>query len=175
MNSIIYENNNFKVMDLSIEYNGYIGDAKYAIITDLSEKELNSEHANEIKEYVPFVILTSEMYEAMTDSYKKDDRERKREALYHDSFAFDEGIELADESADVFFLSDSSYNMQRILDKMMSLPGRQGPRMYKRYFLHMTSAEIARSEGVDSSSVRESIIRGKANMHDIFVELGVIS
>ena len=43
---------------------------------------------------------------------------------------------------------------------VMSLPKKQAKRVYARFYLGMTVAEIAQAESVDPSRVRDSIRRG---------------
>ena len=50
-----------KIINLAIEYKGYKGDVPYAIITDLSEDELNSRYADELESFRPFLILSRKM------------------------------------------------------------------------------------------------------------------
>ena len=176
MTSIIYKsvNNDFQVIDLNKEYDGYTGSYPFAIATELSEEELNSRYANEISAYRPFIIINNEMLEAMKDSDKNDDREHKREALFHDSFTFDYGNEPLDEASDVVCISDSQYNMQYIIDKMLALPDNIGLRLYKKVILHMSVKEIAKEEGTTKRAVFYSIRRAKEAMRDVFAECGVI-
>ena len=42
-----------KVLNLAKEYEGYTGEEKYAIITDLSEEELNLCFKEELEKYRP--------------------------------------------------------------------------------------------------------------------------
>lgn len=46
-----------KVINLSYEYPGYIGEEKWAIITGLTEEELNERYAEKIASFRPFIIL----------------------------------------------------------------------------------------------------------------------
>ena len=74
-----------KVINLGIEYKGYIGEERYAIITDLSEDELNARYGKEIEKYKPFVILTKEMGEVFTEyennEKKYEMRNKRNESL----------------------------------------------------------------------------------------------
>ena len=69
-----------KVINLELEYEGYIGNERYAIITDLSEEELNSRYAAEIERYKPFVILTRAMGLAMKEHEHDEKKHAMREA-----------------------------------------------------------------------------------------------
>ena len=47
---------------------------------------------------------------------------------------------------------------------MASLPDKQRKRIYAHYILGMSKSDIARTEGVDESAVRDAIERGLKNM-----------
>ena len=70
-----------KVINLEIEYEGFVGEERYAIITDLSEAELQTKYGKEIKKYEPFVILSREMGKVFTEyenNEKKHEMRNKR-------------------------------------------------------------------------------------------------
>ena len=67
----------YRVINLRYEYRGYTGNERYAIITDLSEKELNEIYETEIAAYRPFLILTCEMGRAMYE-YDLNEAKHKR-------------------------------------------------------------------------------------------------
>ncbi len=56
-----------KIINLEIEYPGYKGAERYAIITDLSEEVLNARYSEQIEKYRPFIILSKEMGLAMKE------------------------------------------------------------------------------------------------------------
>lgn len=66
-----------KVINLELEYEGYVGNERYAIITDLSEEELNARYSTEIERYKPFIILTRAMGLVM----KKHEHDEKKHAM----------------------------------------------------------------------------------------------
>ena len=69
-----------KIINLATEYKGYTGTEQYAIVTDLSEEELNSRYGEEIKPYRPFVILTRQMGLAIRIHQRNEERYKKRNA-----------------------------------------------------------------------------------------------
>ena len=77
-------------------------------------------------------------------------------------------------ASDVVCISDSQYNMQYIIDKMLALPDDIGLRLYKKVILHMSVKEIAEEEGTTKRAVFYSIRRAKEAMRDVFAECGVI-
>ena len=71
---------NYDVISLPCEYKGYKGDMRYAIITDLSEDELNALYSDELEKYRPFVIITREMRLAMRIYDRNENKHRMRRA-----------------------------------------------------------------------------------------------
>ncbi len=165
-----------KVINLKKEYNGatsYVGSERFAIVTDLTEAELESAFHQDLIPYHPFVIITPEMYKVITESTRNDEREHKREFLYHDVYAIeDERIPSAPLS-DPADIAESNDTYKHIIEEMLKLPGLQGRRMYQHYVQGLTIEEIASAEGVATISVYQSIQRAKKAMHKVFAESGV--
>lgn len=170
--------NECKIINLEIEYRGatsFVGTEHYAIVTNLSEEALINKYDKELASYKPFVIITPEMYEVIKKSNNNDERENKRNALYHDAYAIEDERIPVDEQTDPAAIAESKFNTEGIYNAIMSLPGRQGQRLYKKYVLGYSTHEIAASEGVTEISVLQSIGRAKKTLYDVFVELGVVA
>jgi len=175
MHSIISNNSNYKVIDLTKEYNGalpYTDNIKYAILADGKSQE-DLEAIEELKAYSPFVVITSEMYEVMRDSNNNNAREHMRESLHHDVYAIEEERLPIDPLSDPAAISESNDTYKHIIEEMLKLPGRQGRRMYQHYVLGLTVEEIANAEGVAAISVYQSIQRAKKAIQKVFAESGV--
>ncbi len=57
---------------------------------------------------------------------------------------------------------------EQLYAAVMALPEKQAKRIYARYYLGMTTNEIAKAEGVDPSRVRDSIRRGLKQLAKYF-------
>ena len=57
---------------------------------------------------------------------------------------------------------------EQLYSAVMALPEKQAKRIYARYYLGMTTNEIAQAEGVDPSRVRDSIRRGLKQLAKYF-------
>lgn len=57
---------------------------------------------------------------------------------------------------------------EQLYSAVMALPEKQAKRIYARYYLGMTTNEIAQAEGVDPSRVRDSIRRGLKQLSKYF-------
>lgn len=175
--SIVTNSITCEIIDLRKEYpNSLLGneavEVKFAVVSDLSAEELAT--VEELKEYIPFVVISPEMHEVIKESNRNNARERKRDFLYHDVFAID------DERATTTLLSpdtiaESNYVHNHILDEIRLLPGLQGRRLYQRYVLDLSVEEIAKMDGVSISTVYECIRKAKVAIHNVFIAEGVVA
>ena len=166
----------YLVIDLIDEYGAaYTGKEKFAVATDLSEEELLETYGQELEPYTPFLMITRQMYAAFRKTNTNDERERKRESLYHDAFALDSGTPPVEKQLDTTSRCESGQVMECLLKKMRGLPRTIGPRLYKRYILGLTTEEIAKQEGKQVRTVQASLQRGRAAMLKAFEECGVVS
>lgn len=67
-----------KLINLKYEYNGYTGDERWAIITELSVKELWEKYPLVIERYSPFVHLSIAQGEVIDDTNRNEDKYAKR-------------------------------------------------------------------------------------------------
>lgn len=68
-----------KLINLKYEYTGYIGQEKWAIVSELSEQELFEKYPDEVKKYIPFVLLSVEQGKAIQAYNRNEDKYRKRQ------------------------------------------------------------------------------------------------
>lgn len=180
MSSIVIINHNpeFKVIDLEKEYAGatpFVGKEHYAVVSDLTEEELTASFSKELEPYEPFVIISREMYSAMLETHRNDNREHWRDMFCHDSFAFDMEKLPIDWKTDPALICESIQTVEYILAKMMELPEHQGLRLYDKYIIGYSTKEIAIKDGVSKHSVRTGVRRAKHKIYGAFVEMGVVA
>lgn len=82
----------YKVINLKYEYEGYDGGEKWAIISELSEKELFGLYPDEMRRYSPFVLLSVEQGTVISDFKANEDKHRKRSINNEDYFGYSEGL-----------------------------------------------------------------------------------
>ena len=165
------------VINLCKEYgSSYVGDIRFALVSRLSEEQIKATYAREIEQFTPFVVISPEMYEAFTETSDNNERERKRDALYHDPFALELAeLILVDEFANPVRICESIYVIASLIDRMLSLPENQGTRMYKKYVLGFSTREIANQEGVSMDTVQKCLLEARKSIKCAFRELGVIN
>ncbi|MCR4557867.1 MAG: sigma-70 region 4 domain-containing protein [Saccharofermentans sp.] len=180
MNTIcnLFLDKEYKVIDLKKEYagaTGYVGEERYAVVTELAEKELLEKFGQKLNRFKPFVVISYEMYDAIVETKKNDKREQWRDCMLHDAFTTESLLILINAMSDPISICESALTLEYIASRMLELPNHQGSRMYKRYVLGYTVKEIALYEGVTERSVEKSLQIAKAKIHDVFVECGVVA
>ena len=134
-----------------------------------------------LRDYYPFyksdffVETTNEILELFKQLHRKEhaDFERRRVYKTYYSLDADDGIE---KEVILLVLSpeeiyERKMSKQELYAAIYSLPEKQAKRIYAHFFLNMSKAEIARIEGVDHSSVSDSIERGLKRMEKFLKNL----
>lgn len=67
-----------KLINLRYEYINYKGKEKWAVVTELTEKELREKYPDIIKRYTPFVLLSMAQGEVINEADRNDDKYEKR-------------------------------------------------------------------------------------------------
>ena len=124
-------------------------------LRDLYPDVYKTDHFVEVTEDVLETIRSAERAEAAYDR-----RMYRYKAQY--SLDCDNGIEnavlLKPQTPEMAM--EEKQLREQLYSAVMALPEKQAKRIYARYYLGMTTNEIAQAEGVDPSRVRDSIRRG---------------
>lgn len=157
-----------KIINLQYEYQGYVGDEKWAIVTELSETELFSKYNELIMPYLPFVLLSVSQGEIINEFNRNEDKFRKRSQLYGHNFDINDGeFELHHpEIAVDSFEGDVVENekSKKVRAAIKRLKPIQKRRLIKHFYKGMSSREIAKEEGVNYSAVDKSIAAAINNL-----------
>lgn len=159
--------NDCEVINLRYEYPGYTGTEQWAIVTDLSEKELAERYAEQITPYKPFIVLSAS-FGNVRDDYRRNEKKHEMRALRH-GHAFDvsDGIEEHHPEIATGSLEDDYIYLNEVeeLRKAIGLlKPIQRERLIKYFFEGKSSRTIAREEGVNYSKVDKSIAAAIKNL-----------
>lgn len=154
--------NDCKLINLRYEYHGYTSTEKWAIVTELAEEELWVKYPDVIRRYTPFILLSMAQGEVITEYQNYEARERMRRLLFGHAFDINDGEfevhhpELAVDTDPIeeIMLKD---NIKRLREVLCYLSETQKRRVFKYFFYNKTLEKIADEEGVDFTSVRESV------------------
>lgn len=152
-----------KFINLSKEYPDYTGYEQWAIITDLTEQELESKFGELIKKLKPYVLLTVAQGEAIIKFHSNERKFKIRQSERGDAFSFDSGLSENYHSEIVDQIMDITEAIA-LKDALKRLDETQRRRFIKKYLYGFSSRQIAKEEGVNYSSVDKSINAAKENL-----------
>lgn len=136
-----------------------------------------------LREYYPdsyttdcFIAVPDEIAETLRRFKLEDEAYRIRTYRNKAYFSLDYGENIEREAVFLVMTPADIWEQKeinrRLHEAMSKLTPQQKRRIYARYFLHMNNTEIARVEGCDVTSVRDSINRGLRRLKKIFENLG---
>ena len=171
----------YQVINLTLEYGGALSGFKYAVTSYLPEKELRIKYEKELAKYAPYLYLTGEQGEAITESIRNNRKFHRRQHENDDIYGYEDGVvaayhsdvqallggiqDVVKDPLDILVSREEYEEEQRVLNKRLSalekameaLTERQLRRFRMAYIEELTEAEISRREKVDISVVHRSI------------------
>lgn len=176
-----------KLIYLDREYNGFIGDQRWAIITDLSEDELRKKYVTVLGKYIPYILLSKAQGEPILESIRNNHKHEMRSKRTTEPFDYDDELLPLFHSELLSFvdpLEEKDRLIERVKDeneldeliekvrKTLSLMKPiQRDRLIKNVVRGLSSRKIAKEEGVNYSTVDKSIKAAKKNFRCIFKKL----
>lgn len=173
-----------EVIETKYEYPQYTGVEKWIIITDLTEEELNSKYAEQIKPLRPFIILARSFGEVRDDFRRNEKKHYMRSVRSCSIYDFSEETEEHHPEIVTYSLEEeillreeellNSERLEMVQDAISHLKQIQRERLIKFFFEGKSMREIAEEEGVNHSTVSKSI-NAAINKLKKFIEKGVHS
>lgn len=177
-----------KLINLRYEYTNYTGKEKWAVITELTEKELRKKYPDIIKRYTPFVLLSMAQGEVINEADRNDDKYEKRAKRTLDVYGYEDDIseqfhrELITPFADPFEQAEEEQleiekeqlrrmeiaKVRKVLEMMKPI---QKERLCKVVLMGLSSRKIAQEEGVNYSAVDKSIAAAIKNFKKYYENL----
>lgn len=177
-----------KLINLRYEYTNYTGKEKWAVVTELTEKELRKKYPDIIKRYTPFVLLSMAQGEVINEADRNDDKYEKRAKRTLDVYGYEDDIseqfhrELITPFADPFEQAEEERleiekeqlrrmeiaKVRKVFEMMKPI---QKERLCKVVLLGLSSRKIAQEEGVNYSAVDKSIAAAIKNFKKYYENL----
>ena len=177
-----------KLINLRYEYTNYTGKEKWAVVTELTEKELRKKYPDIIKRYTPFVLLSMAQGEVINEADRNDDKYEKRAKRTLDVYGYEDDIseqyhrELITPFADPFEQAEEERleiereqlrrmeiaKVRKVLAMMKPI---QKERLCKVVLLGLSSRKIAQEEGINYNAVDKSIKAAKKNFKKYYKNL----
>lgn len=177
-----------KLINLKYEYQGYTGKEKWAIVSELSEKELFEKYPDVISRYTPFVLLSVEQGEVIAEAKRNDDKYEKRSSRTLDVYGYEDDItesfhkELITDFEGQFDLEEKARlereaeqkrtcDILKVRKALSMLQPIQRQRLLKFILEGKCYRQIATEEGTYHSSVSKSIEAAIKNFKKFFENL----
>ncbi|NBI18909.1 sigma-70 family RNA polymerase sigma factor [Neglecta sp. X4] len=172
--------NKCKVINLKYEYEGYTGEEQWAIISELTKKELFEKYPEIVKQYMPFVLLSVEQGKAVYEFRRNESKFYKRSKYNEDAFGYDDeliGIFHSEVFVPDFFeqqiteeYEENRYQLKmKLLDKALSsLTEKQYKYLITRYVANKSAREIAEAEGVSHQAIEKHLNAAIKEVKKIF-------
>lgn len=177
-----------KLINLRYEYTNYTGKEKWAVVTELTEKELRKKYPDIIKRYTPFVLLSMAQGKVINEADRNDDKYEKRAKRTLDVYGYEDDIseqfhrELITPFADPFEQAEEEHleiekeqlrrmeiaKVRKVLEMMKPI---QKERLCKVVLMGLSSRKIAQEEGVNYSAVDKSIAAAIKNFKKYYENL----
>ncbi len=159
--------NECKVFDLRYEYGSeYDGKERYAISSILSELEMMKKYGRIIElYYTPYIYLSAKQGDAIIKSQNNDAKHRMRAVRFGSQYDINDGEfeehhpELACQ-VDMVEEIESKENIAKLRKCLSKLTENQRNRIIAHYFWGDSYTKIADKEGVDRTTVKESVVSG---------------
>lgn len=90
MKTIIESNENYSVIDLTLEYENWTGTERYAVISDFEQDYIEKEYSSELSEFKPYLYMTSEFLDVRRNFRNNNKKYEMRSLRCESVFNFDE-------------------------------------------------------------------------------------
>jgi len=115
--------------------------------------------------------LTKEIADVYFDEQRRENAYKRRVYWNKAHYSLDQGDgienDVISKTADPFDLLMEKLTNEQLLAAIDGLPEKQGKRIYEKFILGISQADIARAEGVAESAVNQAIERGLRNLEKI--------
>ena len=92
MKTITESNENYSIIDLTLEYENWTGTERYAVISDFDQEYLEQNYSSELSAFKPYLFMTSEFLDVRRNFRNNNKKFEMRELLYHAVYDYQDGI-----------------------------------------------------------------------------------
>ena len=163
--------NECKVINLKYEYEGYNGKEQWAIISELTEKEILEKYKPFVQDYIPFLVLPL-IYGEVRQQFRRNENKHYMRMVRGHFYSLEDDLEehhpeaAVEDCAVQIFAQEQSRELWKAINSLNNI---QKKRLIAYYFEGKTYREIADEEGVDHKAVVRSVAIALKNLR-IFLE-----
>ena len=177
------KNNVYVVINLITEYGCPLNGCKYAVASKMDESRLKNDYADELADYEPYIYMTEDMYQPISESRRNDEKWKKRYANNENPIGYVDGItvgrkvsgiESAKDPVEILVGKEELKTKQEYIRELRRALGQlsevQRSRLLRKYGNLKTYQQIADEDGVLRSSVEWSVRHSLMKLRKILQE-----
>lgn len=147
-----------KIIDLFFEYDGFDGTEKYAIISDLSQTQLNDKYGEILNKYKPYIILNANIGIVFNDYFRNENKHNMRNIRSCEPLGYKDGqTEINHPESILPSFEDKWILSEDLKQAMKTLTVLERKRIIARFFECKKLQEIADEYGCSARAVKYSI------------------
>lgn len=160
MTSIIESNENYFIIDLTLEYEHWTGQERYAVISNLAQEYLEIKYSAELEKYQPYIYMSKQFLDVRQDFKRNDTKFEMRRMRTESIFGFEYSIEKHNEEiSPVDFETELIENIL-LREALMTLTETERQRIVDYFIVGKTYAEIAEELGCSDTAIKKSVAIG---------------
>ena len=160
MKTIIESNENYSVIDLTLEYENWTGKERYGVVSELEQSYVESTFASELEGYAPYIFMDSSFLDIRRE-FKNNEKKFEMRML-RDTTTFDYDSGLIEQEYPEIALPDFSKEVCEMIEfekKLSCLKKKKKKRIIQFCKHQFTISEIAEEEGISKASASRTIAR----------------
>ena len=160
MKTITESNENYSIIDLTLEYENWTGTERYAVIPDFDQEYLEQNYSSELSAFKPYLFMTSEFLDVRRNFRNNNKKFEMRELLYHAVYDYQDGIT---EGANLSLVADDfvdklieSGELKRALTVLSQT---EKERLLEYHIIGKTLSQIGEEQDCSAAAVKYSVDR----------------
>ena len=156
MKTITESNENYSIIDLTLEYENWAGTERYAVISDFDQEYLEQNYSSELSAFKPYLFMTSEFLDVRRNFRNNNKKFEMRELLYHAVYDYQDGITeglVADDFIDKLIESEELKRALTVLSQT------EKERLLEYHIIGKTLSQIREEQGCSAAAVKYSVDR----------------
>ena len=166
--SIVFVNEDYKIIDLLVEYPNEVGNERYAVSTNCTKEYLFDHYKEQLKPFEPFIIVGAYYGELIVECVNETRRQNYNNKTKFALYSLDDITVLSNQSLHILSCELQMEERQELIDEynrvrrafLMLESKTMKRRIYKRYWKKQKVKQIAEEEGFKPAAISLSITTG---------------
>ena len=158
MKTIIESNENYSVIDLTLEYENWTGTERYAVISDFDQGYIEEMFASELSEYKPYIYMANAFLDIRRDFRNNNKKHEMRSIRSESVFSFeDSDTETHHKEISIPDFVEQWIENYELKEAIKKLTDKERERLFEYFYKDKTLTEIGDKAGCSPRAVKYSI------------------